>query len=194
MKPTYVSTQVSGPGLGRIHSIKPVLLGATLALGLATSADAAQQIFLHFPGITGSSVDSKHRGDVILSGFSANASRTVAPGGVGKVVCGQVTIVKIIDQSSPQFLGLLFKGVDTRGPATITFEQIGERPYDYYMIELMDVSITSIAQADPQDITVTETIVLHAARYKYTFTPQKPDGSLDNPVSFGFDCNTGKAF
>ena len=194
MKPAHASTQVRGPGSGRIHSIKPLLLGATLALGLATSADAAQQIFLHFPGITGSSADSKHRGDVILSGFSANASRTVAPGGGGKVVCGQVTIVKIIDQSNPQFLGLLFRGVITAGPATITFETIGESPFDFYKIDLADVSVTSIVQADPQDITVTETIMLQAARYRYTFTPQNPDGSSGTPVSFGFDCKTGKAF
>jgi hypothetical protein len=46
MKPTYASALVRGPGFGQIHSIKSVLLGATLALGLSPSADAAQQIFL----------------------------------------------------------------------------------------------------------------------------------------------------
>ena len=66
MKPTYTSALVWGPGFGQIHSIKSVLVGATLALGLATSADAAQQIFLKFPGVNGESRDSRHRDEVIL--------------------------------------------------------------------------------------------------------------------------------
>jgi type VI protein secretion system component Hcp len=189
MKPTYGSTQVRGPGFGRIHSIKPVLLGVTLALGLATSADAAQQIFLKFPSIIGSSTNSNHPGEVILTGFGTNASKTGS-----NAVCGHVKIVKIIDQSSPQFLSLLFKGVVTAGPATITFEQIGATPYDYYKIDLMNVSVTSIVQADPHDITVNETIELRAARFKYSFTPLNADGSLGTPVSFGWDCLTNQVF
>ena len=194
MKPTYTSALVRGPGFGQIHSIKSVLLGATLALGLAPSADAAEQIFLKFPSVNGESRDSRHLGEVVLSGFSTNASITGGGGGggAGKVVCGQVTIVKLIDLSSPQFLGLLFNGRHTAGPATITFEDTAERPFDFYKIDLVDVSVNSIAQADPQNIAVTETIVLQASRYMYTYTPQKPDGSPGKQVSFGWDCKQYK--
>jgi type VI protein secretion system component Hcp len=112
------------------------LFGSLMISAIPTEAWAGSQIFLKFPAIVGSSAFIKHVGEIIITGFTANASFTPpngggGGGGVGKVVCGQVTFVKPIDQTSPLFLGLLFKGRATPGPVTITFEK-NETTYDFY--------------------------------------------------------------
>ncbi len=162
---------------------------------------AATKVFLKFPGVAGESTDDKHKGEIEITSFAANASRVGnlngggGGGGVGRVICGQVTLVKPIDQSSPKFLGLLFNGAVTRGPAVLSFEKVsgGEGPHiDYYVIELSDISVMGISQSDPDDGVVTEKVMLQAGKYIYSYTPQKPDGSAGTPVTFGWDCRLGR--
>ncbi len=108
--------------------------------------------------------------------------------------CGQVTVVKSIDQASPQLLGLLFRGAHTAGAVTLTFERAGERPFAFYKIDLYDVTVVSVSQSDPTDATVRESVVLQANQYKYTYTPEAASGAASNPVTFGWDCLKGVAF
>jgi type VI secretion system secreted protein Hcp len=167
--------------------------------GGVVDASAAVQTFLKFPGITGDSVVAGHEGEVRLTSMSANASRSLGGGcmggGAGKFVCGQITLEKKIDASSPQFLGLLFTGQTTPGPAKIVVEKTGDSPFEFYKIELGQVSILSIAQSDAEgDEAVKETIVLKANQYRYTYTPQTDKGLSGKPVVFGWDCVTNKPF
>jgi type VI secretion system secreted protein Hcp len=185
---TGTSTQVRG--------LKSVLLGATLALCCIASADAAQPtttttttILLKIAGITGTSQIPGHVGEIILSGFSTMDTSAPPPssaggGGAGKPVCGQVTITKTIDQTSPQFLGLLFTGVSTPS-ATVTFQSSDGKttPSDFYTVDLREIFVTSVAQTDFQADKVTETIVLQARVFQFRFFP-----SNGTPVVFGWDC------
>ncbi len=170
-------------------------------MACVAGASAAVQTFLKFPGVTGDSVVKGHEGDVEFDDMSANASRILSNpeagrgAGAGKVVCGQITMSKRVDTSSPQFLGLLFSGQTTTGPAKITVEKKGETPVEYYKIELGQVSILSIAQSVADgDENVKETIILKANQYRYTYTPQTDKGIPGKPVVFGWDCVTNKPF
>lgn len=198
-----LSVPLENLGRKEIYMIKlklAVVMGAALALASIAGAEAAaQQIFLKFPGLPGASTQKGHEGEIILTGFSTTDYVTIASsgggGGAGKPVCGQVSILKPLDMTGPQFLALLFKGRQTAGPVTITFETTsGNAPYDYYKIDLQDVLVTSISQSDPQDNGVNETIVLHADRFKYTYYPTTADGRPGAPVVFGWDCLTNRAF
>jgi type VI secretion system secreted protein Hcp len=179
------------------HLIKSALLAALVLSGTA-GAQAAQRIFLKLPDITGTSTVRGHEGEVVLTGFSTSVSMTPPIGGggggsVGKLVCGQVTLTKTVDQTSPQFLNLLFKGKHT-ALARITFETTnGGALYDYYKIDLRDLLVTSVTQTDPRDTLVTETIVLLASRFHYSFTPQTADGSPGTSVEVDVDCASQKA-
>src|SRR5262245_49885529 len=132
----------------QVRRLKSVLLGATFALCCIASADAAQPttttttttILLKIAGITGTSQIPGHVGEIILSGFSATNTNTPSGtggtgGGSGKAVCGQVTITKTIDQTSPQFLRLLFLGAHTPS-ATVTFQSSDGKttPSDFYTV------------------------------------------------------------
>lgn len=180
-----------------IWAIK-ILLGAALVFAGTAGASATVNIYLKFPGVTGESQSPRHRGEIDVLGFSANASRTapisVFGGGSGRVSCGQVTIVKNIDRASPQLLGLLFAGAHTAGPVTLSFETNSETPFAFYKIDLSDVTMLSVSQTDPADMIVRETIVLQANQYRYTYTPQLPTGEgSPTPVTFGWNCATNRA-
>jgi len=105
-------------------------------------------------------------------------------------VCGQVTITKLVDQSSPTFLKAVL-GLQTFPDMTITFsEESGTTPFTYYTVELANVTATSITQSDNTTNIITEQIVLSASQFRFTFFGQKPDGTASPPVFFNFDCIT----
>ena len=193
-----ITSSIRGTSSGSIRALKSLLLGATLVLDWSASADAAQSILLQFPNIIGTSTIVGHVGDIILTGYAASASNATTVGsatggaGAGKVTCGQITLVKPVDQTSVPFLKLLLTGARTAGPATIIFESTtGAKPFDYYKVALQDIFVTSITQSDPQDTGVTETIVLVATKFSYTYTP--PPNSGLKPFNYSFNCATNQA-
>jgi type VI secretion system secreted protein Hcp len=176
-----------------------VIATVGLAFVLPTQAQAATDLFLTWPGIIGPSTVQGHVGDIELLSYSQNASNTANPdstgkGGGGKATCGQITITKRLDSTSPVFLGMVLSERFTAGPVTFSFVKAGT-PKDptFYTVTLHHVVPTKIMQSDSTgDDTITETIVLAASQFKFTFTPQLPNGSFGTPVSFGWDCATNR--
>ena len=165
-------------------------VGATFVLPM--QAQAATDLFLTWPGIIGPSTVQGHAGDIELTSYTQTASNTFSQsssgGGSGKAVCGEVTITKRIDSTSPIFLGMVLSGNVTQGPVTITFAK-SSNDATFYLVSLRNVIATSITQSDdPGPGKITETIVLSAAQFEFTFTPQLPNGGPGTPVKFGFDC------
>jgi type VI protein secretion system component Hcp len=176
----------------------------SLVLGMARLASgteaAATDLFLTWPGIFGNSQALDHKGDIELISYSQNAS---GPAGTGpKAIpasCGQITIRKQVDSTSPVFLGMVLSGQVTTGtpaPVVFTFAKPtgntgGLTPF--YTVTLRNVVPTSITQSDSQgDDTIVETIILSASQFVFTFTPQLPTGASGTPISFGFDCAADK--
>jgi type VI secretion system secreted protein Hcp len=57
-----------------------------------------------------------------------------------------------------------------------------------------DVLVTSVSTGGSGgDDRLTENVTLNFAKFKYEYTPQKPDGSGDATVEFGFDIAANKA-
>jgi type VI protein secretion system component Hcp len=180
--------------------ITAVALVGSVALGWTATAQAATELFLTWPGIIGPSTVQGHAGDIELTSYSQTASNTFNPGSTGtgagavKPICGEVTITKRIDNTSPIFLGMVLSGTRTGGPVTVTF---AKSPNDatFYSVTLRNVVPTSITQSDdPGPGKITETIVFAATRFDFTFTPQLPNGSFGTPVKVGFDCALDKKF
>jgi type VI secretion system secreted protein Hcp len=115
-------------------------------------------------------------------------SAKAVAGGAGKAICGEVTITKRIDSTSPIFLGMVLSSRRTSGPVTISFAK-SANDATFYSVSLRNVVPTSITQNDdPGPGKLTETIVLSASQFLFTYTPQLPNGSFGTPVTFGFDC------
>ena len=163
------------------------LLGsAALVLICTAPAYATTQILL---------TSSRLAGSIPLTSYSQNASSNANNAGKNiAAVCGQVTITKLIDQSSPLFVKAVLVQ-QTFPDMTITFsEQTGTTPFTYSTVQLGNVIATSITQSDNTTNIITEQIVLSATQFQFTFIGQNPDGSTSKPVSVGFDCITQSTF
>jgi type VI protein secretion system component Hcp len=178
-------------GVRQMKNVTAFTIIATVGLAfvLPSQAQAATDLFLTWPGIIGPSTVQGHVGDIELTSYSQNAS--IAG---GKSVCGEVTITKRIDKTSPIFLGMLLSGKTTAGPVTVTFAK-SVQDTTFYAVTLHNVLLTSIMQNDNTGSDrLTETIVLSAVRFQFTYTPQLSDGRSGTPVTFGWDCDTNRTF
>ena len=196
MKPAAATTAANTDSFRR-YGLASLLLA--LALSGTVDANAATDVFLKWSDstIVGDSTNAQHPGEVVLTSYSQNSSNPVNLGnGIGKAICGQITIMKQIDQTSPEFLGKVLTGSVSSAtvPVTITFEKSATVPFQYYKVELYRVAVTSITQNDSQADTVHETIMLEAGKFRYTFNRQKPDGTKGAPVIFGWDCLANRKF
>jgi type VI protein secretion system component Hcp len=89
---------------------------ALMAAGLVVSrsAAAAEEIFLRLDGIAGSATAAGHQNEIAVSTYSqafSNTSTAATGGaGAGKVKCGEITVMKNIDKSSPKLIGAVVTG------------------------------------------------------------------------------------
>ena len=179
---------------------RPLLKGAMAVAATAAVAGpvpAIAETFLKLGDIQGESVDSKHKGEIEVLSFSQSFINTLSigtggGGGVGKVECGPITLMKSIDSSSP----LLLKGVATGQhfpSATITFRSANRPAEEYYVITMKDIFITELSQTDSADPNrIFEKLVLNARSFDFKYTPTTVKGTLGKPVSFKYDCAENK--
>ncbi len=154
----------------------------TPAMGLIGAAHA-DDIFLKVPGVVGPSTNARHPGEIPLLAFSPLAS---SPAGVVKP-CGQFTAIKPFDQSSPVFLGDLYKGTHIAS-ATVSFAKAGPTQQgDYYKLTLTNVLIVGVNAAEPQNTNL-ENMTLSAQSVTATFDPRVLNAGQGLPVTFGWDC------
>jgi type VI secretion system secreted protein Hcp len=180
-------------GLGSLVA-RPLLAGV-MAAGAAVPTSALADVFLFLEGIQGNSTDAKHKGEIDILTYTQSFKNTVPDstgGGAGKVTCGDVTVTKNIDKSSP----LLIKAVTTGQhikKAVLTFRQVGGDQLNYYVVTLNDVLITSIVQTDQNNpARIFELVQMNAADFKFKFTPQNANGSSGAAIEFEFNCAANK--
>lgn len=177
----------------RSSVFKPVRILFVAAAVLFAGAASAEQIFLKLDGITGGSVDAKHPGEIELISYSQAFRNSTNFGfgsgaGNGRVSCGDITVIKGIDVSSP---ALIQHVVTARHIATgvITFRRTGADQQEYYVVRLTDVVVDAIEQVDPiGEPGINERVSLKARQFRFSFKPQRPDGSLGPEQTFGWDC------
>jgi type VI secretion system secreted protein Hcp len=175
---------------------RPLLAGA-IAAGASAPATAVADIFLKLDGIEGESQDAKHKGEIDILSYTQSfrnetTSGTGGGGGAGKVTCGDVTVLKNIDKSSPPIIGAVATGKHIP-KAVLTFRTLGAQQAEYYKVTLSDVLMVAIDQTDqPDPSKIVEKLQINASKFEFEYRPQKADGSLGAAVKFGFDCKANK--
>lgn len=157
-------------------------------------AAAADQIFLRLAGVLGGSTDSQHKGEIEISSYS-QSFRSGADFGAGsgagaaRAACGDITVLKNIDRSSPDLIMHVVSGRHI-SDGTITFRRTGELgAQEFYTVQLTDVIVDVIQQSDPAgEQSLLEKVSLKARQFRFAFRPQRHDGSLGRGISFGWDC------
>lgn len=169
------------------------LLALNLVLGVALSLtlQAAQvDYFLEIPGVDGESTEAGHEGEIgVLSwswGMSSPVDRT--SGGATRAQFNDLVITKRLDKSSPLLMAYCAEGKHLTGAdIVLTARRAGQDPQDYFKIIMTDVVVSAYQSGASSGDTPMDTVALNFATVKFSYAPQKPDGSLDTAIEEGWN-------
>ncbi|WP_372684052.1 Hcp family type VI secretion system effector [Desulfosarcina sp.] len=157
----------------------------------------AVDITLKIDGVDGESKIDGHEGEIdVLAwswGLSQSGSMHVGGGGgAGKANIQDVSITKFVDKSSTNLLRKCCNGAHLK-EAVMTVRKAGETPVDYVVITMSPVLVTSVSTGGSGgEDRLTENVTLNFAKVKFSYTPQKEDGSADAAIDLTWNIETNK--
>jgi type VI secretion system secreted protein Hcp len=150
--------------------------------------------FLKIDGIKGESRDDRRRDEIEVLSFSWGESQTgtVAHGGgggAGKVAMQDFHFTALFSKASPALFLACASGQHLP-EALLSIRGAGENPQDFLKWRLSDILVSSyqtegIAHGDAGR--PTDQFSLNFAQIEVEYSPQKPDGSLDQSIKAGWD-------
>jgi type VI secretion system secreted protein Hcp len=155
----------------------------------------AVDYFLKIDGIDGESSDDKHKEEIELESFSwgeTNTSGAGGGGGGGKVQVQDILFTMRMSKASPQLLLSCASGQHHKS-AILTVRKAGKSQQEFLTIKLEDVLVSSYqtsGSAPSDDIFDQASLAFSTIRVE--FRAQKDDGSLDVPVTAGWDVKNNK--
>jgi type VI secretion system secreted protein Hcp len=158
----------------------------------------AVDIFAKIGDIKGESLDEKHKDQIELLSWSWGISQTGSMaygsgGGTGKASFSDFAITHHIDKASPNLMKACATGEHIK-EATITARKAGKTQQEFMIFKLSDLIVTGVhPSGTPGDGGMVENVTLQASKVDIEYKPQKPDGSLDAGVKFGYDIKQNKA-
>ena len=155
-------------------------------------------VFLKIDGIPGESTDAKHKGDIDVESFSWGLTVAQSPGGAGagagKAEFDGVSFVARTSAASPLLFLSAASGKHLK-EAMLTIRHAGKSAMEYIKIKLSDVTVDSYHQSESSiDDRPTDEFSVRFKRIDFSYSPQKPDGSLGPPVRAGWDISKGAGF
>lgn len=160
----------------------------------------AVDMFLDITGeIEGEAQDDKHGKEIDVLAWSWGLSNSGSwheggGGGTAKANFQDISVTKWVDKSSAK-LGLYCANGDHFDKAKLTVRKAGKKPLEYIIIEMDKVLVTSVSTGGSGgEDKLTENVTLNFRKVKYTYVPQKPDGTADGKQEWEWDiaANVGK--
>ena len=159
---------------------------------------AAVDFFLKFDGIKGESTDAKHKGEIDVESWSWGETHAAAAGGGGGGAAGKVAIqdFHFTMRQNTASVGLM-KACATGQhikSAALTVRKAGKEQQEYLTFKFYDVLVSSFQTGGNEhaDIVPIDQVSFDFAKIEVDYRPQQPDGTLGNPVHFGFDVKHSK--
>lgn len=148
----------------------------------------AVDIYLELKGVKGETTDKVFAAkadkgiDVLAWSWGVSNSGTThmgGGGGGGKSNFQDLSVTKYVDSASHALLLGCATG-EHFATAKLTVRKAGKTPLEYIIIEMEEVMITSVSTGGSGgEDRLTENISLNFAKVKFSYVPQKPDGSGD---------------
>ena len=141
-------------------------------------------MFIKIGDLKGESRDKVHKESIdVLSwswGLSNSGSAHMGGGaGSGKVHVQDLSFTKYIDASSNALIDACCTGKHFK-QATLIMRKAGGSPLEYVVITLDEVMIGAVSTGGSGgEDRLTESVTLHFAKFKFSYQPQKADGSKD---------------
>lgn len=156
--------------------------------------------FLKIDGIDGESTDSKHTNEIEVDSYTWTEQQSTSGArgngvGAGKVAMGNFTFNTRTNKSSPKLLLACATGSHIKS-AILTCRKAGAGQQEFYKLTLTDVvvaSYTTGADVSTGSDRPLDTVQLAFAKIQCEYRAQKQDGSLDNPITSGYDLSTNTA-
>ncbi len=153
---------------------------------------------IKFDGIDGESAHKDHKGEIEVLSWSWGVSRPAGPiagGGSGrsKPVPGELLIVHHYDKASPMLAKKIASGAHIK-TAVLTARKAGEGQKDFLLVTMTEVSVNSVQTTASEGGEITEQVALSYARIDFSYAPSKSNGTLETPVTFGWDLKTAQVY
>ena len=135
-------------------------------------------MFLKVAGVTGEAVDADHKGEIDITSWSWGMQASVfAASGLpqNKGALSELHVVKRVDQSSPTLMNLLRNHARIK-QACLSVRKAGEKPLEYFKIEIEAVRLTSLQTASEGEELV-ERVTLSFQKIRVSYTRQDATGA-----------------
>ena len=153
--------------------------------------------FLKIDGIKGESTDSKHKDEIEIESFSWGVSQsgsfaTGGGGGAGKAQFQDFHFNTNVSKASPLLFLRCATGEHIK-EATLTVRKAGEQKQDFMHLKMNDILISSYQSSGSagQELP-TDQVSINFAKIEFSYQAQRADGSLDAPVTAGWDLKLNK--
>jgi type VI secretion system secreted protein Hcp len=155
--------------------------------------------FLKIDGVSGESVDSKHKGEIEVESWSWGESNPAQPGGGGGGGAGKVQIQDLVfttrfSKASPQLILACASGKHFKD-AVLTARKAGKGQQEFLTFSLSDVLVSAYQTAGAGgDVLPGDSVSLNFSKIQVEYKPQNPDGSLGSSIKAGWDVKQNKQF
>jgi type VI secretion system secreted protein Hcp len=162
---------------------------------------AAVDYLLEIEGIKGESTDAKFPGTIEIESFSWVASNPASPvigaggRGAGRVSFQDLQFTAVVNKASPALMLACAKGTHIPTAALHVRKQGGTQ-VEYYTISLEYLLVSSYQSGSPGSgrSIPTDQFSLNFKTIEFSYSPQKPDGTLGAPIVADWDMqvNSGR--
>jgi type VI secretion system Hcp family effector len=175
------------------------LVATIVALAIPFRATAATGLVMTTsPTIRGENLSAQYRGYIDLLSFSLGVSNGAADTSNGIVLgsnnCQGVTVMKLIDRSSPSFTAAVFTGTHFQQVTIINYAVGGNgAPRPFLMLTMRNVIVSSESISGQAGISKVESITFLADRIAASYVPTDASGAQLPPVTNTISCRPGAA-
>ncbi len=147
----------------------------------------ASDYLLEIEGIKGESSDKKHPGTIEIDSFSWGVSNAASMasgsgGGAGKASFSDLSMMTNTCKASPLLMLACATGQHIKSAKLFVRKQ-GTEQHDYYVITLTDLLVSSFqTSGGGGSQSPSESFSLNFTKIEFSYSPQKPDGSLDTAI------------
>lgn len=150
--------------------------------------------FLKIDGIPGESTDKSHPNEIDVDSWSWGATQVGTSsgsgggGGAGKVSIQDFNFVAHTSKASPVLFLTCASGQHLK-QAVLTARKSGGTQADFLTLTMIDVLVSSyqIAGSETAETVPMDQVSLNFSKIQFEYKMQRPDGSLDAPVTSGWD-------
>jgi type VI secretion system secreted protein Hcp len=156
--------------------------------------------FLRIDGISGESLDAKHKGELEVESWSWGEAVPVPPGGggsgsgAGKVQMQDFNFTANVSTASPNLMLACASGKHFKS-ALLTARTAGKSQQEFLTFSLSDVLVSAYQIGGAGgEVVPGDSVSLNFAKIQVEYKAQNPDGSLGASIKAGWDVKQNKQF